>query len=240
MIRSRTLGIPSRVVSGFFPAPYDADAQTYVYRERNAHLWVEAYFPGYGWIPFEPTAAQDPLTYGRDPGEPTPAPTPTADPEETVEASPTTAPEPTVAPTVPPVPSAGGDDGSLLDRPAGWVGLVGAGLLLALAVVGLVVTAIWLRGLGGLTPAGAIWARVLKAGRWLGVRGDPAMTPTEYAAELGRAVPAAHGPARVAADRYTAERYGGRRGVPPVGGATEWRRLRGVLLRSWPRRWRRG
>jgi transglutaminase-like putative cysteine protease len=51
----RSLGIPSRVVNGFRTGEFnDVNAQ-YVVRGRNAHSWVEAYFPGYGWVSFDPT-----------------------------------------------------------------------------------------------------------------------------------------------------------------------------------------
>jgi hypothetical protein len=51
----RSLGIPTRLVNGFGPGQYDATIQAYVVRGLDAHTWVESYFPGYGWIPFEPT-----------------------------------------------------------------------------------------------------------------------------------------------------------------------------------------
>jgi len=51
----RSLGIPTRLVNGFGPGQYDSTVNSYVVRGEDAHTWVEAYFPGYGWIPFEPT-----------------------------------------------------------------------------------------------------------------------------------------------------------------------------------------
>ena len=54
----RTLGVPTRIVTGLAPVPFDSEMSGYVYRGRNAHAWVEVYFPGYGWIPFEPTPTQ--------------------------------------------------------------------------------------------------------------------------------------------------------------------------------------
>jgi len=51
----RTLGIPSREVNGFLPGEYNDVAGDYIVRASDAHSWVEAYFPGSGWIPFDPT-----------------------------------------------------------------------------------------------------------------------------------------------------------------------------------------
>ncbi len=46
----RTLRIPSRVVNGFQTGEYNDLTSQYVIRASNAHSWVEAYFPGYGWV----------------------------------------------------------------------------------------------------------------------------------------------------------------------------------------------
>ena len=51
----RAEGIPTRLVNGFGPGAYDSRVKQYVVKESDAHTWVESYFPGYGWIPFEPT-----------------------------------------------------------------------------------------------------------------------------------------------------------------------------------------
>ena len=45
----RTLGIPSRVVNGFRSDEFNDLTGNYVVRAKDAHSWVEAYFPGYGW-----------------------------------------------------------------------------------------------------------------------------------------------------------------------------------------------
>jgi transglutaminase-like putative cysteine protease len=54
-IMLRTLGIPSRVVNGFRSDEFNDITGNYVVRAKDAHSWVEAYFPGYGWQTFDPT-----------------------------------------------------------------------------------------------------------------------------------------------------------------------------------------
>lgn len=51
----RSLGIPTRLVNGYSSGTYDTSTHRYIVRDEDAHTWVESYFPGYGWIPFEPT-----------------------------------------------------------------------------------------------------------------------------------------------------------------------------------------
>jgi hypothetical protein len=56
-IMLRTLGIPSREVNGFLPGEFNDLAGDYIVRASDAHSWVEAYFPGSGWVTFDPTPA---------------------------------------------------------------------------------------------------------------------------------------------------------------------------------------
>ena len=51
----RSIGIPARYVAGFLPGEYNDVGGDYIVREGDAHTWVEVYFPGYDWIPFDPT-----------------------------------------------------------------------------------------------------------------------------------------------------------------------------------------
>jgi transglutaminase-like putative cysteine protease len=53
----RTLRVPTRVVNGFQTGTYNRFGKDFVVRARDAHSWVEVYFPQYGWIPFDPTPA---------------------------------------------------------------------------------------------------------------------------------------------------------------------------------------
>jgi transglutaminase-like putative cysteine protease len=55
----RSIGIPARLAVGF--AQGELQNGVYVVRRRDAHAWPEVYFPGYGWIEFEPTVSQAPL-----------------------------------------------------------------------------------------------------------------------------------------------------------------------------------
>lgn len=59
----RTQGIATRIVNGFQEGEYNETADVYVVRQREAHSWVEVYFPGEDvWVPFDPTpsAGQNP------------------------------------------------------------------------------------------------------------------------------------------------------------------------------------
>ena len=61
-IMLRTQGIAARVVNGFQRGEYNDAADVYVVRQRNAHSWVEVYFPETDtWVTFDPTppAAQN-------------------------------------------------------------------------------------------------------------------------------------------------------------------------------------
>ena len=52
----RTQGVATRVVNGFQRGDYNETADVFVIRQRNAHSWVEVYFPGENaWLTFDPT-----------------------------------------------------------------------------------------------------------------------------------------------------------------------------------------
>jgi transglutaminase-like putative cysteine protease len=56
----RMVGIPARVAAGFSPGSYNKDTQEYRVRDLDAHSWVEVYFTGIGWVPFDPTPIRAP------------------------------------------------------------------------------------------------------------------------------------------------------------------------------------
>ena len=56
----RTLKVPARIVNGFRTGEFNDITSQYLVRASNAHSWVEVYFPGYGWVGFDPTPAAIP------------------------------------------------------------------------------------------------------------------------------------------------------------------------------------
>ncbi|MGH2858865.1 MAG: transglutaminase-like domain-containing protein, partial [Solirubrobacteraceae bacterium] len=53
-------GIPARVAAGFTPGRLDSSTGRWIATDRDAHAWVEVWFPDYGWVRFDPTPATAP------------------------------------------------------------------------------------------------------------------------------------------------------------------------------------
>lgn len=69
----RSLGIPARLAVGFAQGEARISEETgaeYIVRKKDAHAWPEVYFPGIGWVEFEPTASQPPLSRPLPPRQP--------------------------------------------------------------------------------------------------------------------------------------------------------------------------
>ena len=139
---ARLAGIPARVVVGFTPGSQTAPG-TYVVTNRDAHAWPELYFPGTGWVRFEPTTRSGTVQPGHLPVPATTNPGTPADPGT---------PRPTAEPTASGAPrpraldeadnQAPGEDGEQLDPAAAGGGADGgvpmvpvAAGLLAVALV---------------------------------------------------------------------------------------------------------
>jgi transglutaminase-like putative cysteine protease len=60
----RYLGIPARVAVGFTSGRYDNKKDEWVVSDRDAHAWVEVWFRGWGWLPFDPTPGRGGLPGG--------------------------------------------------------------------------------------------------------------------------------------------------------------------------------
>lgn len=52
----RSIGIPARYVEGYKLPSKPVSGKSYEVTNKEAHAWVEVYFEGFGWIPFEPTS----------------------------------------------------------------------------------------------------------------------------------------------------------------------------------------
>lgn len=61
VILLRALGVPSRLSAGLAEGSYNPGRGVYEAHAKDAHTWPEVFFPGFGWVEFEPTASQPPL-----------------------------------------------------------------------------------------------------------------------------------------------------------------------------------
>lgn len=52
---ARSLGMPTRFVTGYTPGSYNPLTGYFEVRSSDAHGWVEVHFPNHGWVPFDPT-----------------------------------------------------------------------------------------------------------------------------------------------------------------------------------------
>ncbi len=240
----RAEGIPSRIAVGYHEVGLDPTSRAYLYKESDAHAWVEAYFPGYGWIPFEPTPSESLRDYGATsddvPVTPIPTPIATVAPTETPDGGATpdaaVAPTPTAEPPAMSVVQDTDTDGG------GWRGWAPFAIVSAAAVAAAGIWMLWSLPYRGLSPGAALLRQVARIGEWLGVRGDPSMTPNDFAEEIGRVAPTARKPARYLAELYAAERYGGHllSGADERSGHRALRSVRRTLIRSVIRRKRLG
>ena len=204
----RSIGIPARVAVGFYPGDYDEAQEGYVYLQANAHAWTEVFFPGYGWIPFEPTSSQpvrDLEQYqGDDSMQPESTPLPVEEtPEPTTPASASTPigdnqEQPPIAPQVTPESGGGGPN---------WTLIGGMAALAALAIAALAWFA-WALPLRGLSPASAIYSRFRRVGRWLGVRPAENATPREFGDAFLERVPQSQPQVERIVQMYELDQFG--------------------------------
>jgi transglutaminase-like putative cysteine protease len=57
----RSIGIPARMAVGFVEGTFDEEDRLYNVAYKDSHAWSEVYFPGIGWVEFEPTSNQFPI-----------------------------------------------------------------------------------------------------------------------------------------------------------------------------------
>ncbi len=173
----REAGIPTRLVQGFLPGQRTGDG-TETVRWSDSHAWVEVFFPGHGWVAFDPTGGGVSRAEPIPEGQPVPsaAPTPAAsrgdDEDDALRILP---------------PSSGGvtpnSGGGLPGGPFAAIAILLVAVILALVAFTYRRTARM-----PLQPE-ATYYSIANAAARLGFRPRPSQTPYEYAAALGDALP---------------------------------------------------
>ncbi len=243
VVMLRIAGVPARVAAGFAQGKLDPATGAFRVAESDAHSWVEAYFPHYGWIEFEPTAAIEPIVR----------------PEGSAGGELQTQPQ--VAPPQPESAAAAADpqNGSPSPDEQGALGATPLGALAA-SIPAVVWCALGL-GLLGVVMAGGAWAwveffdlrglneverayaRMNIAARWIGVPSDDTLTPHERARALARIVPEGKDVIQKIVDLYVQARYGPPARLSPHGAGrsaaarSAWEQLWRIMLRSTVEGW---
>lgn len=234
VMMARELGFPAREVEGFISSKLNPATQTYRVMGTDAHAWVQVYFPGWGWINFEPSTSftgafsRPTKNPSGDTGD-TPPPVKGRRPIHPPPGSGSTTP---VVPVVGPSVGPGGSGNPV-------VGAVSISLSLVIALLLLVVlsVALWWRLLfRRLSPISRAFARMTVLGRLAGVPPRPAQTASEYGAALAAQVPDQRSEIEAVTELYVRERWDA--APPDVGDAltSRWQRLRTRLVQQITRR----
>ncbi len=181
VILLRSEGIPARLAEGFLPGKLDVATGRETIRTGAAHAWVEVYFPGVGWYPFDPTGGLA-NTEVIPVGEPQPIPTTRPLPSLNLGSRPPDDPDGPDRPRAGATPSANGGIGG--NTPA----FVVISILL-LSVVALVAFLAYRRGPRGATTPEGVYASVAGLARRFGFGPRPTQTTFEYASALGDVLP---------------------------------------------------
>jgi transglutaminase-like putative cysteine protease len=197
----REMGVPTRFVEGFLPGERDLAERTSLVRNSDAHAWVQVYFPGYGWIDFDPT--------GGSVGQL--APLPSGRPEASPTAPSSIAPGGPIAPPSLPVDreEPGGTGGTVTPRNESAGPLIAVAILLAVIVAALAAVA-WQRGPRGPVSAESTYGSVARLASRFGFGPRPYQTVYEYASTLGEALPSVRPELETVARAKVEVAYGGR------------------------------
>ena len=192
----RSVGVPSRLAVGYLPGEYDPEIGAYVVRGTDLHSWSEAYFPGYGWIPFEPTPNVEPDAPGGPIGSSTSVLSSEAVQALTSNVTDFAFEEGDLVGDAEGEALAGqfleeegGGEGLLPDINLRKVMLYGGGILGAALFVGFAF--LWWQALARPRTARRAYAQTVRLGRLAGINTRADETPAEYISRLAVAIPRA-------------------------------------------------
>jgi hypothetical protein len=231
-IMLRAEGIPTRVAYGYLPGDRGIDG-TEVVMAAAQHWWVEVFFPGYGWVEFDPTGGPAGTPLGEA------LPIPSGDPvTSTPGSSGFVTPNP-LDETDLPNRSPGTASGNTSGGPGAGPFIVVAVLLLV--AVGAIAMSARRRGPRRAMDPDHAWGALARLATRFGWGPRPAQTVFEYAGVLGEEIPAVRTDLTTVARAKVEVAYGRRElGVDrlrTVGDA--YRRLRLAIVRLAIRRRRR-
>ncbi len=200
----RTLGIPSRVAVGYALDAADAAETKYIVRKDDAYSWVEVFFPGYGWVEFNPTQDRPGSTDGAGSGGAGVVGSldNTVDPslEEILGE---------LGNAIPPEDILGALNTAPVDKkgPPWTLIYLLAGALAAFAALALAGRVTWNWGMGGLEGRPRLWAKAQRLAGWAGLGARPAETPREWSRRVGQAIDLPDDAIQLS-DAYEEARYG--------------------------------
>lgn len=210
----RDSGIPSRLVEGFAVPPSaatgkDADGRpVYEVLNSQAHAWVEVFFPGYGWVTFDPTPRADLPLIDRS----TPAPVTSTTPSTPVTNPSTDSPDRPQIPEEDPMDEDfGGGGGSTTPKGQSWPWYLTPLAALALLLLAVARHLSKQNRLVATEPTGQVqeaWEKTTGLLDRFDYGRAPDLTPREYAVQMAKTFPSLAEPMQRAAEDYTRARYG--------------------------------
>jgi transglutaminase-like putative cysteine protease len=241
VVMLRSLGIPSRLAVGFVVDEDDLDPEegAYVVQDKDVYAWAEVYFPGQGWLEFNPSPDRPAELRPSERADDILVPPLSLDdlkdlPVSTGGFFPDSLPEAGETST----PSATGGSGP------GYALLIPLGVFAFLAAVAGSAALGWRQSVAGLPYPQQVWEKTVRLASWAGHPPRPGETPARLARRLRRELPdlADHVASIEAA--YSLSRFGGRDPDEPERQRLRrvWPRLRNALLgrmytRLWGRWW---
>ncbi|MEJ2734718.1 MAG: transglutaminase domain-containing protein [Anaerolineae bacterium] len=227
VVMLRAVGVPARYVRGYSVREWDEGV--YHVLESDGHAWPEVFFPGYGWVEFEPTGGEAPLNRPRsqEAGEPNPVPDRNQDRPMPDELDPAYDFE--RAQSL--LDAEAAAELSLWQRLGAWK-WVGLALIIPGTVTIVLLTVRRRREIEGLSVAARVYEDLVNWVKHL-LRIEPLshQTPNEYAGIVAQQVPRGRQAVERIAGLYVEERFGGR-DVSGEEAEDAWRQ-------TWPTLWQR-